>query len=120
MSESLRIGVVGAGLIAGRHVRAYTKAEDVEVGVPGRLAIWKAGENCFRQLCAPGQIAQPANENFVAGAPPFVELRCPLPLLPLLAGVRRELHTQFAGERSSVSGSPTSVAVVNLIIKSDR
>jgi predicted dehydrogenase len=31
MSESLRVGVVGAGLIAGRHVRAYAKAEGVDV-----------------------------------------------------------------------------------------
>ena len=31
MSESLRVGVIGAGLIAGRHVRAYTKAEGVDV-----------------------------------------------------------------------------------------
>jgi len=31
MSESLRVGVVGAGLIAGCHVRAYTKTEGVDV-----------------------------------------------------------------------------------------
>ena len=31
MSKSLRVGVVGAGLIAGRHVRAYTKAKGVDV-----------------------------------------------------------------------------------------
>jgi myo-inositol 2-dehydrogenase/D-chiro-inositol 1-dehydrogenase len=31
MSESLRVGVIGAGLIAGRHVRAYTRAEGVDV-----------------------------------------------------------------------------------------
>ena len=31
MSEALRVGVIGAGLIAGRHVRAYTKAEGVDV-----------------------------------------------------------------------------------------
>jgi ornithine cyclodeaminase/alanine dehydrogenase-like protein (mu-crystallin family) len=30
-SESLRVGVVGAGLIAGCHVRAYTKAAGVDV-----------------------------------------------------------------------------------------
>jgi len=31
MGETLRVGMVGAGLIAGCHVRAYTEAEDVEV-----------------------------------------------------------------------------------------
>jgi len=31
VGETLRVGVVGAGLIAGCHVRAYTRTEDVEV-----------------------------------------------------------------------------------------
>jgi myo-inositol 2-dehydrogenase / D-chiro-inositol 1-dehydrogenase len=31
VGETLRVGVVGAGLIAGCHVRAYTEVEDVEV-----------------------------------------------------------------------------------------
>lgn len=31
MSDRIRVGVVGAGLIAGCHVRAYTTADDVDV-----------------------------------------------------------------------------------------
>jgi myo-inositol 2-dehydrogenase/D-chiro-inositol 1-dehydrogenase len=40
MGDSLRVGVVGAGLIAGCHVRAYAKASDVDVVAvaDGRLA----------------------------------------------------------------------------------
>jgi predicted dehydrogenase len=42
MSESLRVAVVGAGLIAGCHVRAYAKAEGVDVVAVADTHIGKA------------------------------------------------------------------------------
>jgi len=62
MSESLRVGVVGAGLIAGCHVRAYATVPGVEVVAVADTRLAKA-----EQLAAPvGAQARASLEEVLA------------------------------------------------------